>query len=117
MLNVEIDSLRYPRDSLLIYYEQNDYIEQYKDLKLSFKEYVGEQLINPFISSPDLKTKYPIKIIDLRHQLDHITFKKFQLNQEYGADPNNAKWFLLLIRRREIKLISDGNKLPGVKLI
>ena len=30
---VEIDSLRYPRDILLINYEQNDYIEQYKDLK------------------------------------------------------------------------------------
>ena len=30
---VEIDSVRYPQDSVLINYEQNDYIEQYKDLK------------------------------------------------------------------------------------
>ena len=29
-------------------YEQNDYIEQYKDLKLFFKEYIGEQVISPF---------------------------------------------------------------------
>ena len=29
---VEIDSVRYPQDSVLINYEQNDYIEQYKDL-------------------------------------------------------------------------------------
>ena len=29
---VEIDKLRYPRDSLLINYEQNDYIEQNKKL-------------------------------------------------------------------------------------
>ena len=33
---VEIDRLRNHRDSLLIYYEQHDYIEQYKDLKLFF---------------------------------------------------------------------------------
>ena len=31
---VEINSVRYPRDSVLINYEQNDHIEQYKDLKL-----------------------------------------------------------------------------------
>ena len=98
-------------------YEQNDYIEQYKDLKLFFKEYIGEQLLSPFISYPDMKTKYPIEIIDLRHQADHITPKKIQLFLEYGADPENASFFLILIRRREIELISDGNKLIEIKII
>ena len=107
---IEIDGQRYPRDSSLMNYEQNDYIEQYKDLKLFFKEYIGEQLLSPFISYPDMKTKYPIEIIDLRHQADHITPKKIQLFLEYGADPDNARFFLILIRRREIELISDGNK-------
>ena len=58
-------------------YEQNDFIEQYKDLKLFFKEYINEQLMTPFISYPDMKTKCPIEIIDLRHQSDHITAKKY----------------------------------------
>ena len=52
---VEIDSVRYPGDSVLVNYEQNDYIEQYKDLNLNFKEYVGEQLMSPHLSYPDLK--------------------------------------------------------------
>ena len=30
---VEINSVRYPRDSVLVSYEQNDYFEQYKELK------------------------------------------------------------------------------------
>ena len=114
---VEIDSVRYPRDNVLVNYEQNDYIEQYKDLKLFFKEYIGEELMSPFISYPDMKTKYPIQIIDLRHQPDHITPKKIQLFQEYTADPENAKFYLIVIRRREIELISDGNKLIEVKVI
>ena len=114
---IEIDGQRYPRDSSLINYEQNDYIEQYKDLKLFFKEYVGEQLMSPFISYPDMKTKYPIEIIDLRHQADHITPKKIQLFLECGADPENASFFLIFIRRREIELISDGNKLIEIKII
>ena len=114
---IEMDGQRYPRDSSLMNYEQNGYIEQYKDLKLFFKEYIGEQLMSPFISYPDMKTKYPIEIIDLRHQSDHITPKKIQLFLEYGADPENARFFLILIRRREIELISDGNKLIEVKVI
>ena len=61
---VEIDSVRYPRDSVLVNYEQNDYIEPYKDLKVFFKEYIGEQLMSPFISYPDMKTKHPIEIND-----------------------------------------------------
>ena len=114
---IEIDGHRYPRDSSLMNYEQNDYIEQYKDLKLFFKEYIGEQLMSQFIPYPDMKTKNPIEIIDLRHQADHITPKKIQLFLEYGADPENARFFLILIRRREIELISDGNKLIESKII
>ena len=35
---VEVGGLRYPRDSVLINYEQNDFIEQYKDITLVYKE-------------------------------------------------------------------------------
>ena len=41
---VEKDRQRYPRDNLIIDYEENDYIEQNKDLKLFFKEYIGEPI-------------------------------------------------------------------------
>ena len=34
---VEIDSVGYPRDSVLVNYEQNDYIEEYKDFKKKFQ--------------------------------------------------------------------------------
>ena len=40
-----------------------------------------------------METKYPIEIIDLRHQLDHITPRKFQLVQEYRAITDNARSF------------------------
>ena len=85
---MQIHGQRYTRDILLTKYVENDYIEQYKDLKSFFEEYVGRQLLNPLISYPDTKTKYPIGIIDLRHQLDHLTLKKIQPFQEYGANPD-----------------------------
>ena len=118
---VEIDSVRYPRDGVITNYNENAYIDQYKDFKLFYKEYVGEELLNPFVSYPDMKTKYPIQVIDLRFQPDHITPKKIQLLEEYRPDPannpNSARLYVILIRRREIELISDGNKLIEVKVI
>ena len=73
--------------------------------------------MSPFISYPDMKTIYPIEIIDLGHQSDHLTPKKTQLFMEYGANPEKASFFLIIIRRREIEFISDGNKLIESKII
>ena len=88
---VEIDSIQYPRDSFLLNYGQNDYIEKYIDLKLFFKECIGQPILSSFMSYPVMKTKYPIEIIDLRHQTEHITSKKIQQFHDYSADPENAK--------------------------
>ena len=72
----ENDGQRYPRDSVLTNYAENDYIDQNRDLKLFYKEHVGEELLEPFISYTDMKNKDPIQVIDLRYQADHITPKK-----------------------------------------
>ena len=85
--------------------EENDYIYQYRDLRLFFKEHIGEPILNSPLFYPDMKTKYPFEITDLRHQSDHMTPKKYQLFQEYATDTDNARLFLILIRRREIELI------------
>ena len=77
--HVDIDGVRYPRDGLNTDYELNDYVDQYKDLKLFYKEYVGEKLPNLFIRYTDMKNKYPFQVIDLRFQVDIINPKKNQL--------------------------------------
>ena len=64
-----------------------------------------------------MKTKHPNEIIDLRHQSDHITPNKIQQFHEYGTDLDNARLFIILIRRREIELVSDGKKLIEIKVI
>ena len=49
--------------------------------------------MSPFISYPDMKTKYSDKIVDLRHQPDHITPKKIQPFHEYRVGHENARFF------------------------
>ena len=79
---VEIDGYRYPKESVLTKFIENDYLDQYRDLKSFYREYVGEQLMNSFISYTDMKNKYPIQVFDLRHQIDHISPKKIHLFEE-----------------------------------
>ena len=78
---VENDGQRYPRDSVLINYEENDYNEHYKGLILYYTEYIGEPILKPLISYPDIKTKYLIEVINLRHQPDHKTLKKSTISR------------------------------------
>ena len=80
-------------------------------------EYIGEPILNPFISYPDMETKYSIGKIDLRHQPDHIKPIRIQFFQEYVTDLDIVILFLILIRRREIELINDGNKSIEAKVI
>ena len=114
---VEIDCIRYPKDAVDTEYGVNNYLDQYRDIESFFKEYVGEPLLKPFISYPDVKTKYPFQVIDLRYQVDHINPKKIQLFEEYRADPANARLFMVLIRHREIMMISDGMKIVSANII
>ena len=114
---VEIDGVRYPKDAVLINFEENSYLDQYRDLKLFYKEYVGEELLPPYITYPDMKYLYPIQITDLRFQVDLITPKKIQLFQDFSEDPANERLFIILVRYRQIEMISDGNKIIEVKVI
>ena len=64
-----------------------------------------------------MKTKYSMGTTGLRHEPDQTRPERLQLFQEYGTDPDYARLFLILIRRREIELIGDGIKLIEVEVI
>ena len=113
---VEIDGQLYQRDSVFINYTANDYIDQYGDLKKFYKEYVGEELMSPFISYPDMTTNYPSQVIDLRFQIDHNIPREVQLFEEYRVATPKARLFVILIKRRGIELMSDGEKLIVVRV-
>ena len=64
-----------------------------------------------------MKNFYSIKKIDLRFQVDHITPKKIQLFEDFSESPDKERLFVILIRHRQIEMISDGNKIIEVKLL
>ena len=74
-------------------------------------------MLNPFIKYSDMINFYLIQAIDLRFRVDHITPKKIQLWEEYRVPANIARKLVILIKRRQIKMISDGHKIIQEKII
>ena len=64
-----------------------------------------------------MKNFQPIQVIDLKHQVDHISPMKNQLFEEYRNDLANARLFVILIRHRQIEMISNRNKITESKVI
>ena len=71
-------------------------------MKYFYEKDIGEELLNPSIRYTDMKKNYPIKLIDLRFQVDHITPKKIHLFEELNIDLENvnARLFAILTRHR-----------------
>ena len=63
-----------------------------------------------------MKTFYPIQVIDLRFQNDYITPKKIRLFEGYEKAPENTNLYVILIKHRKIRMVSDGKK-TGIELI
>ena len=113
----ETDGVRYPKNPNMVNYAENNYLDQYRDLKLFYKEYIGESMLNPIKTYDKMKDLYPIQITDLRLQVDHIPPKKIRLFEEYDDNPVITNLFVILIKHREIKTISDGNKIISVEIV
>ena len=90
--------MRYPKFSVSFEYASNEYFGQYTDLKLLYRDYVGVELLYHFISYTDMKSEYPIQVIDFTFQVDHINLQKSQVFEEYRSATNKARLFMILIR-------------------
>ena len=49
--------------------------------------------------------------------MDHISPKKIRLFEEYDDNPTNTNLYIILIKHREIKMISEGHKIISVEVV
>ena len=108
---VVIDGIRYPRNPIDVKNPENIYLDHYKDLTLKTEKYVGESLLNPFMTHSDLKNFHLIQITDLRFQTYHIIPKKLQFFEKHYETPDYVNFYAVLMKHREIILVSDGKRL------
>ena len=69
------------------------------------------------MSCTDMKNKYSIQVIDLRVQVDHFNPNEIQLFEKYRDATANVRLFMLLIRHRETKVVSDEGKIRKIEFL
>ena len=79
--------------------------------KSFYKENVEELLLNLFTKSPSMKNFYPIQFKHLGFQIDHVTPKSIRILKEDNEDPLNTVFFAILLKHRELKMFTGGNKI------
>ena len=105
----DLDGIRYPKYSVSINFDANDYLDQHREPELFYKEFDGEAPLNPFETYPDIK-KICFQINDLGFQVHPLKLRKTNCSGDFRGDSVSATEFILLIRYREIKKVWDGNK-------
>ena len=113
---VENDGVRYPKNPVMVNFDENSYLEIFRDLKLFYKNYVGESLLPPILSYDKMKTYYPIESIDLRFQVDRITPKKTRFFEEYDDNPVTTNLYVIMVKNRKIEMLSDGLKIISIEV-
>ena len=74
-------------------------------------------MLSPIITYDKMKKYYPFQLIDLQFQVDQISPKKIRLFEEYDDDAVNTNIYIILIKHRQVKMISDGSKIISVEVI
>ena len=74
-------------------------------------------MLYPLITCNKMRKYYLFQMNDLRFQVDQISPKKIRLFEEYDENPGNTIIYIILIKHREIKMISDGSKTFSVEVI
>ena len=64
------DGVRSAKDPIMINYNENEYLDQYRDLKIFYLQYVVEHLLFLIKTYDKMETYYLIQIFDLRLQVD-----------------------------------------------
>ena len=100
----EVNDQRYPKDAVITDYTEYDRLDQNRDPKNFYKEYVGEELLTTLITYPIMKNFYHIQVIDLRFQVNPNNPEKLKLFEEHQNDPAKARLCNILITHGKIEM-------------
>ena len=111
----KIGSGFYPEDRMNINYGANNYNGAFKEVVSFNKHYNGlPHNIKPYINHRTFKSNYKIHVFDNRYQSDHIGPQPIQLNFKFSAAVAYVICHALVLTRKVISVISDGNKMVDI---
>ena len=89
-------------------------MNQRRDLESFYRKLFGKQMVSPTITYDKRKTYIPIRINDLKFQVDYVTPEKnFEGNV---LAPTDTDLYDIILKHKEIKMVSDGRGINGIEV-
>ena len=114
-----IGTEKYPDNSILLNYNDDDYSQGYGQVKEAFKALTKDNLLQPYISEHDFRSSndgdnigYNIYAFDIRYQKDFKSSQPIKVEFKFnGMVPAGIYGYALVLTNRLISISSDGQRM------
>ena len=116
---VVIGTERYPDNSILLNYEDDDYSQGYGQIKEAFKALTKDNILQPHISNHDFKSSnddndigYNIYAFDIRYQKNFENAQPVKVEFKFSENiPGGIYGYALVLTNRLASTTSDGQRM------
>ena len=114
-----ISTENYPNAGILLNYNDDDYIQGYREIQQAFKALTKDDILQPYISDHDFRSSnnvnnvgYNLYIFDVRYQknLEAAQSIKVEFIFSENIPENTINWYALVLKNKLISISSDGNR-------
>ena len=116
---VVIGTERYPDSSILLNYEDDDYSQEYGQIKEAFKALTKDDILQPYISDHDFKSSndgndigYNIYAFDIRYQKNFENSQPVKVEYKFSENiPAGIYGYALVLTNKLVSISSDGQRM------
>ena len=119
---VVIGTKRYPDNSVLLNYNDDDYSQGYGQIKEAFEALTKDNILQPYISEDDTRSpnvgdcgneiSYNIHAFDIRYQKNYESGQSVKVEFKFdGVAPAGIYGYALVSTNRLVSIISDGQRM------
>ena len=114
-----IGTEKYPENSILLNYNDDDYSQGYGHFKETFKALTKDNLLQSYISDADFRSSnngdnigYNIYVFDIRYQKNFESSQPIKVEFKLdGVNPAGIYGYALVLTNRLISISSDGQRM------
>ena len=114
-----IGTEKYPDSGILLYYNDYDYSQGYRQIREAFKTLTRDNILQPYISEHDFRSSnddndigYNVYAFDIRYQKNSEKSQPIKVEFKFdGIVPAGLYSYVLVLTNRLISISSDGQRM------
>ena len=109
---------RYPDNSILINYDDNDFSQGYEQIKKAFRALTEDDMLQPYLSDNDFRSSndgnnigYNLYVFDIRYQQNFASAQPIKIEFRFSEDVAAGIYgYALVLTNKLVSINSDGQR-------